>query len=67
MVDKAKEYRTHHGWHRFKATQYYYKLFGRDLEDSPISYAQTENLAFPPWSSLSGGFLTGKYSPDKEA
>ena len=66
MVAKANEIARFHGWHRFQAMQYYYSLSGRDAEEALIPFAETENLAFVPWSPLAGGFLTGKYTRDKE-
>ncbi|WP_340106465.1 aldo/keto reductase [Rhodohalobacter sp. 8-1] len=66
MVAKANEIARSKGWHQFKAMQYYYSLSGRDAEDALIPYAESENLAFVPWSPLAGGFLTGKYTREKE-
>lgn len=66
MVAKANEIARFRGWHGFKATQYYYSLSGRDAEEALIPYAESENLAFVPWSPLAGGFLTGKYTREKE-
>lgn len=66
MVAKANEIARHRGWHRFKAMQYYYSLSGRDAEEALIPFAESENLAFVPWSPLAGGFLTGKYTPENE-
>lgn len=67
MVAKANEIAHSRGWHQFKAMQYYYSLSGRDAEDALIPYAQSENLAFVPWSPLAGGFLTGKFTRDQES
>jgi len=66
MVAKANELAHFRGWHQFKAMQYYYSLSGRDVEEALIPYAESENLAFVPWSPLAGGFLTGKYTRDQE-
>ena len=46
--------------------QYYYSLSGLDAEEALIPYAESENLAFVHWSPLAGGFLTGKYTREKE-
>jgi aryl-alcohol dehydrogenase-like predicted oxidoreductase len=67
MVAKANEIARFRGWHGFKAMQCYYSLSGRDAEDALIPYAEAENLAFVPWSPLAGGFLTGKFSREKES
>lgn len=66
MVAKANEIARSKGWHPFKAMQYYYSLSGRDAEEALIPYAESENLAFIPWSPLAGGFLTGKFTREKE-
>lgn len=66
MVIKAQGIARNEGWHEFKAMQYYYSLSGRDVEDALIPLAESEQLGFMPWSPLAGGFLTGKYSRDKE-
>src|SRR6056297_1359679 len=67
MVAKANEVARFRGWHGFKAMQYYYSLSGRDAEEALIPYAEAENLAFVPWSPLAGGFLTGKFTREKES
>jgi len=67
MVAKANEIARFQGWHGFKAMQYYYSLSGRDAEEALIPYAEAENLAFVPWSPLAGGFLTGKFTREKES
>ncbi|MFO7848002.1 MAG: aldo/keto reductase [Balneolaceae bacterium] len=66
MVAQANEMARHRGWHQFKAMQYYYSLSARDAEEALIPYADSENLAFVPWSPLAGGFLTGKFTRDQE-
>ena len=53
---KAKNYS------RFVSLQAYYSLVGRDLEHELLPLCSEEGLGVLPWSPLSGGFLTGKYT-----
>lgn len=48
----------------FVSLQAYYSLVGRDVEHELLSLCKEENLAFLPWSPLSGGFLSGKYTKE---
>ncbi|MHB1698303.1 MAG: aldo/keto reductase [bacterium] len=47
---------------RFVSLQAYYSLVGRDIEHELIPLCMEEGLGVLPWSPLSGGFLTGKYT-----
>jgi len=47
---------------RFVSLQAYYSLVGRDIEHELIPLCIEEGLGVLPWSPLSGGFLTGKYT-----
>lgn len=66
MVMKAQGIARREGWHEFKAMQYFYSLSGRDAEDSLLPLSRSEELGFMPWSPLAGGFLSGKYTREKE-
>lgn len=66
MVMKALGIARQEGWHEFKVMQYFYSLSGRDAEDALIPLSQSENLGFLPWSPLAGGFLSGKFTRQKE-
>lgn len=66
MVMKALGIARRKGRHEFKAMQYFYSLSGRDVEDALIPLSKAENLGFMPWSPLAGGFLSGKYTREKE-
>ena len=46
----------------FVTTQMYYGLVGRDLEHDFIPFAEYSGLGILVWSTLAGGFLSGKYS-----
>ena len=66
MVMKAQGIARQEGWHEFKAMQYYYSIAGRDAEDALLPLSESEGLGFMPWSPLAGGFLSGKYTREKE-
>jgi len=47
---------------RFRCTQSYYSLVGRDLERETLPLAQDQGLGVLVWSPLAGGFLSGKFT-----
>lgn len=49
-------------WAEFVSLQAYYSLVGRDLEHELLPLSREEGLGVLPWSPLSGGFLSGKYT-----
>jgi aryl-alcohol dehydrogenase-like predicted oxidoreductase len=49
-------------WAGFVSLQAYYSLVGRDLEHELLRLCREEGLGVLPWSPLSGGFLSGKYT-----
>ena len=49
---------------RFKCTQSYYSLAGRDLEREMIPLLKDQGLGLLVWSPLAGGFLSGKFTRD---
>src|SRR5437762_13686507 len=51
-------------WDGFVSLQAYYSLVGRDLEHELLPLCREENVGVLPWSPLSGGFLSGKYTRD---
>jgi aryl-alcohol dehydrogenase-like predicted oxidoreductase len=50
------------GLERFKCTQSYYSLAGRELEREMIPLLKDQGLGLLVWSPLAGGFLSGKFS-----
>ena len=46
----------------FVTAQMYYGLVGRDLEHDFIPFAEYSGIGILVWSTLAGGFLSGKYS-----
>ena len=53
-----------HDWAGFVSLQAYYSLVGRDLEHELLPLCREERIGVMPWSPLSGGFLSGKYTRD---
>src|SRR5437762_8792815 len=51
-------------WDGFVSLQAYYSLVGRDLEHELLPLCREESIGVLPWSPLSGGFLSGKYTRD---
>jgi aryl-alcohol dehydrogenase-like predicted oxidoreductase len=47
---------------RFRCTQSYYSLVGRDLERDTIPLLKDQGLGLLVWSPLAGGFLSGKFT-----
>src|SRR3954469_12913649 len=47
---------------RFRCTQSYYSLVGRELEREIIPLIKDQNLGLLVWSPLAGGFLSGKFT-----
>jgi len=50
------------GLERFRCTQSYYSLAGRELEREIIPLLKDQGLGLLVWSPLAGGFLTGKFT-----
>jgi aryl-alcohol dehydrogenase-like predicted oxidoreductase len=53
------------GWARFVCLQPRYNLVDRQIEHELLPICREEGLGVIPWSPLAGGFLSGKYRPDK--
>src|SRR5437762_2859531 len=49
---------------RFRCTQSYYSLAGRELEREIIPLLKDQALGLLVWSPLAGGFLSGKFTKD---
>src|SRR6185295_9299086 len=49
---------------RFRCSQSYYSLAGRDLEREMIPLLKDQGLGLLVWSPLAGGFLSGKFTRD---
>ncbi len=66
MVMKANCFADKMGWTKFVALQNYYSIASRDIEREIIPMAVSEGLGLMPWSPLAGGFLSGKFTRDKQ-
>jgi aryl-alcohol dehydrogenase-like predicted oxidoreductase len=63
-VMKALAVSREHRLERFKCTQSYYSLAGRELEREMIPLLKDQGLGLLVWSPLAGGFLSGKFTRD---
>ena len=66
-IAKSLELSRAHDWERFVSLQAHYSLVGRDLERELLPLSREEGLGVLPWSPLSGGFLSGKYTRDNQS
>lgn len=53
-------------WVRACSNQVHYSLASRDVEHEIASVARLHDMALMIWSPLSGGYLSGKYTPGAE-
>lgn len=65
-VVKANDFAKGMGWTTFAAGQFYDSLACRDVEREIIPMAHEEGIAVIPWSPLAGGFLSGKFTRNKQ-
>jgi aryl-alcohol dehydrogenase-like predicted oxidoreductase len=61
---KALAMSREEGLERFKCTQSYYSLAGRELEREMIPLLKDQHVGLLVWSPLAGGFLSGKFTRD---
>src|SRR6185436_15118224 len=54
------------GLERFRCTQSYYSLAGRELEREMIPLLRDQGLGLLVWSPLAGGFLSGKFTRENK-
>src|SRR5258706_5687823 len=59
---KALAVSRERGLERFKCTQSYYSLAGRELEREMIPLLKDQGSGLLVWSPLAGGFLSGKFT-----
>jgi aryl-alcohol dehydrogenase-like predicted oxidoreductase len=64
QIMKALAISKSEGLEKFRCTQSYYSLAGRDLEREIIPLIQDQGLGLLVWSPLAGGFLSGKFTKD---
>jgi aryl-alcohol dehydrogenase-like predicted oxidoreductase len=65
QVMKALAVSDANGWVRFITGQYQYSLVKRDIEYEFSDLCPSEGISITSWSPLGGGFLSGKYTPEK--
>jgi aryl-alcohol dehydrogenase-like predicted oxidoreductase len=62
---KALAFSQHNNLAKFVSLQAYYTIAGRDLERELIPLLNDQKVGLMVWSPLAGGFLSGKYSRNK--
>ncbi len=62
---KALAFSTHNNLAKFVSLQAYYTIAGRDLERELVPLLLDQKVGLMVWSPLAGGFLSGKYSRNK--
>jgi len=63
---KALAVSDQQGLEKFRCTQSYYSLVGRELERDTIPLIEDQGLGLLVWSPLAGGFLSGKFTRDSQ-
>jgi aryl-alcohol dehydrogenase-like predicted oxidoreductase len=66
QVMKALAVSDAEGLERFRCTQSYYSLAGREIERDLIPLIEDQGLGLLAWSPLAGGFLSGKFKRDEK-
>lgn len=64
LMTKALWISEANGWHRFQWVQNEYSLLERGDEREMFPLVEDQGLGYTPFSPLTGGLLTGKYSFD---
>lgn len=64
QMAKAQHIIEQKGYEKICSSQIHYNLITRDAEDEIIPAGNDLGIGFTIWGSLSGGFLTGKYTRD---
>ena len=62
---KALSFSQYNNLSKFVSLQAYYTIAGRDLERELIPLLNDQKIGLMVWSPLAGGFLSGKYSRNK--
>lgn len=62
-LERAHHLSSQAHWAHVTSNQVYYSLAARDIEHDIAPIAKQHNVALLVWSPLSGGYLSGKYTP----
>jgi aryl-alcohol dehydrogenase-like predicted oxidoreductase len=62
-LERAHSITKHAHWTSITSNQVYYSLAARDIEHEIAPIAKQHSIALVAWSPLSGGYLSGKYTP----
>jgi aryl-alcohol dehydrogenase-like predicted oxidoreductase len=65
-LERAQGITARTNWVGLTSNQVYYSLAARDIEHEIAAVARANGVALVVWSPLSGGYLSGKYTPGNE-
>jgi aryl-alcohol dehydrogenase-like predicted oxidoreductase len=67
QLTSALDLSERHGWTRMEITQPHYNLVTREAEKSLLPLCRKQQVATVGYSPLGAGFLSGKYTPNRNA
>ena len=67
QLSNALDLSKRHGWTRMEITQPHYNLVTREAERDLLPLCRQEQITTVGYSPLGAGFLSGKYTPDRNA
>lgn len=67
QLSNALDLSKRHGWTRMEITQPHYNLVTREAEKDLLPLCRQEQITTVGYSPLGAGFLSGKYTPDRNA
>lgn len=67
QLSEALDVSQKHGLHRFEAVQPVYNLVAREIEAELLPLCERRQIGLITYSPLAAGFLTGKYTADRQA
>jgi 1-deoxyxylulose-5-phosphate synthase len=67
QLTHALDLSERHGWTRIEITQPHYNLVTREIEKDLLPLSRQRQVATVAYSPLGAGFLSGKYTPDRNA
>lgn len=65
QIEKALRISEVYGLERVVSSEPHYNILERDVERDSLPLCLEEGIGVTPYCPLAGGFLTGKYQPDK--
>jgi len=66
QLNTALNLSERHGWARMEVTQPHYNLVTREIEKDLLPFCRQQQVTTVGYSPLGAGFLSGKYTPDRD-